>query len=174
MGLQMAFFLRITICTLTALVAGVASPQSLKPDGHWQGVMERDGAVMTVRFDFQTGPGGLTGRFTAESQRVLEYPLDKVDYSGSTIHWVLAGSLIFNGTVSRQAIAGTFQEGPGRGTFSLKPVSLNPSPYKREDVTFRVGDVVLSGTLLSPNSAGVPPVDGERLSFSRIALPEAA
>src|SRR5437899_5029146 len=119
--------------------------------------MERDGAVMTVRFDFQTGSGGVTGWFTSESQRAMEYPLDRVDYSGSTIHWVLGGSLIFDGTVSRQAIAGTFQEGPGRGTFSLKPVSLNPSLYKREDVTFRVGDVVLSGTLLRPNSAGVHP-----------------
>ena len=46
-----------TICALTALVVTIASAQSLKPDGHWQGVMERDGAVTTVRFDFQTGPG---------------------------------------------------------------------------------------------------------------------
>ena len=146
-----------TICTLAALVAGVASPQSLKLDGHWQGVMERDGAVMTVRFDFQTGAAGVTGRFTSESQRAMEYPLDSVDYSGSTIHWVLGGSLIFDGTVSRQAIAGSFKEGQGRGTFSLEPASLNPPPYKREDVTFRVGDVILAGTLLRPNSAGVHP-----------------
>jgi hypothetical protein len=55
---------------------------------------------MTVRFDFQTGPGGVTGRFILESQRAIEYPLDKVDYSGSIIHWVLGGSLIFDGTVS--------------------------------------------------------------------------
>jgi pimeloyl-ACP methyl ester carboxylesterase len=87
----------------------------------------------------------------------MEHPLDRVEYSGSTIHWVLGGSLIFDATVSLQAIAGTFQEGPGRGTFSLKPISLNPLPYKREDVTFRVGDVVLSGRLLRPNSAGVHP-----------------
>jgi pimeloyl-ACP methyl ester carboxylesterase len=153
----MALSLPTTIGTLTALVASIASPQSLKPDGHWQGLMERDGAVMTVRFDFQTGSGGVTGRFTSESQRAMEYPLDRVDYSGSTIHWVLGGSLIFDGTVSRQAIVGSFKEGPGHGTFSLKPVSLSAPPYKREDVTFRVGDVVLSGTLLRPNSAGVHP-----------------
>jgi pimeloyl-ACP methyl ester carboxylesterase len=119
--------------------------------------MERDGAAMTVRFDFETGARGVTGRFTSESQQAMEYPLDKVEFSGSTIHWVLGGSLIFDGTVSPQEIAGTFQDGPGRGTFSLKPVILNPPPYKREDVTFRVGDVVLSGTLLRPNSAGLHP-----------------
>src|SRR5215472_8062238 len=153
----MALSFPTTICTLTALVASIASPQSLKPDGHWQGVMERDGAVMTVRFDFETASRGVTGRFTSESQRAMDYPLDRVDYSGSAIHWVLGGSLIFDGTVSPQAIAGAFREGPGHGTFSLKPVSLNPPPYKREDVAFRVGDVVLSGTLLRPNSAGVHP-----------------
>jgi hypothetical protein len=181
----MALSLSTTICTLAALVGGIASPQSLKLDGHWQGVMERDGAVMTVRFDFQTGAAGVTGRFTSESQRAMEYPLDRVDYSASTIHLVLGGSLIFDGTVSPQAIAGTLKEGPGRGTFSLKPVSLNPLPYKREDVTFRVGDVTLAGTLLRPISAGVHPesffsteavprLDGEHRSFSRIASPEAA
>src|SRR5215472_6712567 len=153
----MALSVPTKFCTLTALVATIASPQSLKLDGHWQGVMERDGAVLIVRFDFQTGAGEVMGRFTSESQQAMEYPLDRVEYSGSTIHWVLGGSLIFDGTVSPQAIAGTFQEGPGRGRFSLKPVTLNPPPYKREDVTFRVGDVVLCGTLLRPNSAGVHP-----------------
>lgn len=112
---------------------------------------------MTVRFDFQTGRSGLTGRFTSESQRAMEYPLDKVEYSGSTVHWVLGGSLIFDGTVSPQAIAGTFREGPERGTFSLKPVRLDPPPYRRDEVAFRVGSVVLSGTLLLPHGAGAHP-----------------
>lgn len=88
--------------------------------------MQRDGAVMTVRFDFQNEAGAVAGRYTSESQQAMEYPLDSVAYSGSTIHWVLGGSLIFDGTVSQQTITGTFKEGPGRGTFSLKPVDLNP------------------------------------------------
>jgi pimeloyl-ACP methyl ester carboxylesterase len=142
---------------LTALVAITASAQSTKPDGHWQGIMEREGAAMTVRFDFQSGPKGIVGRFTSESQRAIEYPLDRVDYSGSKIHWVLGGSLIFDGTVSAKAMEGAFQDGSGRGTFSLKPVILNPPPYKREDVTFRVGDVVLSGTLMRPYGSGLHP-----------------
>lgn len=148
---------RIVFAAAALAFAGNGNAQSIKLDGHWQGVMEREGAVMTVRFDFQTGPSGVTGRFTSESQQAMEYPLDRVDYSGSTIHWVLGGSLIFDGTVSPQAIAGTFQEGPGRGTFSLKPVRLDPAPYGREEVTFRVGSAVLSGTLLRPRSAGVHP-----------------
>src|SRR5205823_3646760 len=122
---------KFLFATAALVFMGNASAQSIKLDGHWQGPMEREGAVMTVRFDFETGPAGVTGRFTSESQRAIEYPLDEVDYSGSTIHWVLGGSLIFDGNVSPQAIAGTFHEGPGRGTFSLKPVALDPMPYGR-------------------------------------------
>jgi pimeloyl-ACP methyl ester carboxylesterase len=142
---------------MTALAVTTVSAQNLKPDGHWQGEMVREGAVMTVRFDFHTGAGGVSGNFTSESQQAMEYPLDKVDFSESTAHWVLAGSLIFDGTVSQNAIAGTFKEGSGSGTFSLKRVILDPPPYRREDITFRVGDVVLSGTLLLPKSARLHP-----------------
>jgi hypothetical protein len=58
---------------------------------------KRDGAEMTVEFDFENAPSGPIGRFTSKSQRALEYPLDKVDLSGSTAHWVLGGSIIFDG-----------------------------------------------------------------------------
>jgi pimeloyl-ACP methyl ester carboxylesterase len=153
----MTRFLPAAICVATVLVVTTTCAQTVKPDGHWQGEMVRDGAVMTVRFDFQTGAGGVSGKFTSESQQAMEYPLDKVDFSGSTAHWVLGGSLIFDGTVSQNAITGTFKEGSGGGTFSLRRVSLNSPPYKREDITFRVGDVVLCGTLLRPKSAGLHP-----------------
>src|SRR5260370_26292158 len=84
-------------------------------------------------------------------------PLDKVEYSASTIHWVLGSSLIFDGTVSPQAIAGTFQEGPGRGTFSLKRARLDPAPYRREAVTFPGGPGVFFGTLFCVAGAGGHP-----------------
>jgi pimeloyl-ACP methyl ester carboxylesterase len=139
------------------LIAGNASAQSTKLDGRWQGALERDGAAMTVQFDFQTGPGTVTGRFTSKTQRVLEYPLDTVEYSGATIHWVLGGSLIFDGTVSSLGIDGTFQEGPAHGTFSLKRVPPDPVPYRREEVTFRATNAFLSGTLMRPQGAGAHP-----------------
>src|SRR4051812_4040812 len=92
-----------------------------RPDGHWQGVMQREGAAMTVRFDFQTEAGAVTGRFTSETQRALEYPLDGVSYAAPKLHWKLGDSLLFDGVVSAGSISGTFQDGKARGTFSLKP-----------------------------------------------------
>jgi pimeloyl-ACP methyl ester carboxylesterase len=131
--------------------------QSTRLDGHWQGMMEREGASLSVRFDFRTGPGGPSGSFTSESQRAIEYPLDRVEYSGPAMHWILGDSLIFDGKVSPQSITGTFRDGPGRGTFSLKRVALDSPPYVRKDVTFRHEDVVLAGTLLLPRSGGLHP-----------------
>ncbi len=119
--------------------------------------MERQGATMTVRFDFRTDAGAVTGRFSSETQSAIEYPLDKVVYSPPLLHWKLGDSLIFEGVVSPQAITGTFLDGKEKGTFSLKPVRLVPPPYHREDVTFRNGSVVLSGTLLRPRTAGLHP-----------------
>src|SRR3989442_12097934 len=92
------------IFTALALASAIgASAQSIKSfDGRWEGVMEREGAAMTVRFDFHTVAGTLTGRFTSETQRAMEYPLDKVVYSDPTIHWELGGLLVFDGVVSPQ------------------------------------------------------------------------
>src|ERR1700743_2719633 len=116
-----------------ALTSGLRA-QTRSLDGHWQGAMEREGASMIVRFDFRTGAGSPSGSFTSESQRAIEYPLDKVEYPRPAIHCALGESLVFHGKVSSEAITGTFQDGPGRGTFSLKRVALAPPPYRRQDV----------------------------------------
>ena len=107
----------------------------------------------------RTDAGAVTGRFTSETQRAIEYPLDNVVYSSSTIHWELGDSapVVFDGVVSAQGISGTFQDGNELGTFSLQPVELVPPPYRREDITFRNGDVVLAGTLLRPRTPGSHP-----------------
>ena len=121
--------------------------------------MERQGAVLTVRIDFRTDAGALSARFTSETQRVLEYPLDQVAFSSPNIHWQQGDSapLVFDGVVSEQRIAGSFRDGKESGTFSLRPIGVEPPPYRRDEITFRNGDVVLSGTLLRPSTSGLHP-----------------
>lgn len=126
-------------------------------DGHWEGSMEREGSAVTVCFDFSTESGVVKGRFTSESQRALEYPLDKVAYSDPAIHCELGGSLIFDGVVSAKGITGSFREGEGKGTFSLQRAKISIPSYDRKEVTFRNAGAVLSGTLLLPRSTGPHP-----------------
>ncbi len=140
------------ILIATLFQAADARTQTIHaPDGHWEGTMVREGASLPVRFDFRTDGGAVTGRFTSETQSAMEYPLSKVDYSPPALHWKLA-SLVFDGVVSPQEISGTFLDGKEKGAFSLKPVRPEEPPYRREEVTFRNGSVVLSGTLLLPRS----------------------
>ncbi len=131
--------------------------QTIKLDGSWRGEMERAGAAIPVRFDFQAKADSISGRFTSETQRTMEYPLDKVAQTGSNVHWELGGSLIFDGVASTGGIRGAFREGNGHGTFTLKPAKLPPPPYRREEITFRNNDVTLSGTLLRPRGKGRTP-----------------
>lgn len=149
-----AMFTVFILLSATARAQLVASPS-----GSYEGVMERQGAALVVRMDFRTDDGVVTARFTSEMQRVLEYQVDKLVYLSPNISWQLGDSapLVFDGVVSGQGIAGTFRDGKEAGTFSLKPVKAASAPYRREDITFRNGDVVLSGTLLRPRAAGMHP-----------------
>ena len=151
----------VAVVTFCILSSGIADAQPvLSPTGNWEGLIERQGAALTVRIDFRTEAGAVTARITSESQRVLEYPLDKMAYASPKIHWEWGDSapLVFDGVVSAQGISGIFRDGSETGTFSLKPVSvLAPPPYRRQDITFRNGDVVLSGTLLRPRTPGPHP-----------------
>jgi hypothetical protein len=162
------------------VLASNPSAQATKLDGPWQGELERDRAVMTVQFDFQTGPDGVTGRFTSESQRVMEYPLDKVEYSGATIHWVLGGSLIFDGTVAPQGIDGTFQEGRHTERFLSNEDRWIQHPIGGKRLRSELATSFFPVRYCAPRArehtpesffcteAG-PNIDGEHLSFSRTA-----
>ena len=86
--------------------------------------------------------------------RILDYKLAKV--LPLTEDGMLPASTTSTVT-PEQGIDGAELTGGPKTKILHYGVSLNPPPYKREDVTFRVGDVVLSGTLLCPNTAGVHP-----------------
>jgi uncharacterized protein len=144
--------------TFVVLITGVhATGQALNPEGNWEGTMLREGATLPVRFDFGKDGDALAGRFTSETQRAMEYPVTDVVWSPPSLRWKLGDSLVFDGTVSPQGITGSFLDGKETGTFSLRPAKLAAPPYRREDITFRSGEAVLSGTLLVPRTPGLHP-----------------
>lgn len=150
-----AMFIMFTWVSATAWAQAVAGP-----NGSWQGVLTRQGATLPIRIDFNTDAGAVQGRITSETQRVLEYPLDKFTYVSPNIHWEWGDSapLVFDGVVSAEVITGSIRDGTESGTFILRPIpGLASTPYRREDVTFRNGDVVLAGTLLRPRTSGAHP-----------------
>ncbi|HEU0048705.1 MAG TPA: alpha/beta fold hydrolase [Nitrososphaera sp.] len=136
---------------LGLIVLSSAAQRSI--EGHWEGVMVREGAELPVSFDFTNEAGRLAASFNSPNQRAMGIPLRKVSYIAPKVHFELVGDAttnIFDGELNADTIAGEFREGDARGTFSIRRVDAKPPTFKQEEVSFRNGDVTLSGTLLLP------------------------
>jgi uncharacterized protein len=92
--------------------------------------------------------------FTSLSQAVLDYPFDSLAVKGDTLHFVLGGTIVFDGRASVHHIDGQFRGPDGTGEFHLESASTEVRPYTVREVTFHHGDVTLAGSLLTPNTLG--------------------
>ena len=160
---------------LTFVSSSTAAQSSI--DGHWEGVMVRQGSELIVSFDFSDGA---TGIFNSPTLKALGIPLLSVTYSAPNVHFLLVGdftTIIFDGQLSGSMISGQFREGADRGgqfregdagggvfregeakgTFSLRRAEAKKPTFTEEEVIFRNGDVTLSGTLLLPLTKGPHP-----------------
>ena len=139
-----------------AFLVGLVVPSSAAQrsiGGHWEGVMVREGAELPVSFDFTNGATGLTASFNSPTQKAMGIPLRNVSYTTPKVHFELVGDAttnVFDGELTGDTIAGQFREGDAGGTFSIRRVDAKPHTFKQEEVSFRNGDVTLSGTLLLP------------------------
>lgn len=121
--------------------------------GHWEGTMIREGAALAVSFDIKSEAAGLKASFNSLTQRAIGIPLRNVSYIAPKVHFELVGdatTIVFDGELNADTIAGQFREGDGKGTFSLKRVAAQPLSFRQEEVSFSNGSVTLSGTLLLP------------------------
>src|SRR5712692_7886380 len=150
----------ILALTLLLGVVGSSSAAQRSIEGHWEGVMVREGAELPVSFDVTNGATGLTASFNSPTQKAMGIPLRNVSYTTPKVHFELVGDAttnIFDGELTVDTIAGQFREGDARGTFSIRRVDSKPPTFKQEEVSFRNGDVTLSGTLLLPSTEAPHP-----------------
>jgi pimeloyl-ACP methyl ester carboxylesterase len=131
--------------------------------GHWEGTMQRGRSALSIAVDFPPGPGGGGaggGLFTAGGLGAMDVPLKNVRVDGST-HWELVGdqsTMVFDGVRTGDSMQGAFQENAASGVFHLRRVSSSVAkPYTTGDVRFTNDGVTLSGTVLTPRTAGKHP-----------------
>jgi uncharacterized protein len=149
----------LVLVLLLAFVGSICAAQK-SIEGHWEGVMIREGAELPVSFDFKNEAAGLTAGFNSPTWRVKGIPLRKVSYTTPKVHFELVGdatTIIFDGELTGDTITGQFREGEAGGTFSVKRVVAKPPTFKQEEVSFRNREVTLSGTLLLPLTNGPHP-----------------
>lgn len=149
---------------LIALALSFVSPSSAGTvggplDGHWSGTMTHEGVPLAIEFDFSTRGGKTAGSFTSRSQRVLEYPFDAVQLAAEHVQINLGhGSVTFTGDANADEMSGSFKDRElGTGTFALHRIPQPAVPYTSEAVTFRNGEVTLSGSLYVPVTPGKHP-----------------
>jgi len=145
------FLLLVILSTFVTMTT--ASQNSIA--GHWEGVMIREGAELRVGFDFTNDATGIKATFNSPTQRAMGIPLSKFSFAAGKVHFELVGdttTIIFEGELNAGTIAGQFQENDARGTFSIKRVPPAPTTFRQEEVSFKNGEVTLSGTLLLPLS----------------------
>jgi dipeptidyl aminopeptidase/acylaminoacyl peptidase len=119
--------------------------------------MSREGADVSVAFDFVCSGSELRGSFTSMPQRVMEYPFDSVKQTGNQIDLVLGGDTSFSCKIDDSELTGTFRDEDGSGTVRLRRVARVRLPYTASDVVFRNGNVALSGSLYVPRDGGLHP-----------------
>jgi hypothetical protein len=99
--------------------------------------MIREGIPLGVSFDFKVSGSQPTGTFTSLTQNAMDYPLDVLTVNADVVHFVLGGSMVFDGKLDANKIVGTFTDNSAKGNFVLRRSTANTLPYDAVDVTFR-------------------------------------
>ncbi len=124
-------------------------------EGHWEGMMVREGSELFVTFEFARSGETFKGTFSAPGMRALGVPFSKIKQTGQKAHFELTGdrsTIVFDGEINAEKLSGEFREGDARGTFSLRRTKPPGLPFKQEDIFFKNGEAILAGTLLTPLS----------------------
>ncbi|MGE5361836.1 MAG: alpha/beta hydrolase family protein [Bacteroidales bacterium] len=164
------------ICTIVALSVAlltVALPVPARAQaavaGAWNGTIHVMGQNLEIQVNL-TSAEGWKGNISIPVQGAMNLALTNIKVDGTSLHFELptGGAVaIFDGTLSGDAITGTFDQGGVKGTFDLKrgekaapapAVSEPPPPYRQEEVSITNGVVKLAGTLTLPAGAGPHPV----------------
>ena len=84
----------VLVFLLGLVVSSSAAQRSI--EGHWEGVMVREGAELPVSFDFTSGAKGLTASFNSPTQKAMGIPLRNVSYTAPKVHFELVGDATTN------------------------------------------------------------------------------
>ena len=145
--------------------AGAADVRPADLEGRWEGAISTPGpADLAFAVDMTASGDGLRG--TIDIQGVSSLPLSNVVLDADRIHFELdspIGLAVWDGEVRDGAIEGEFTQAGMVETFWMQrfedPTSENGEgvSFRREEVVFSNGDIVLAGELTLPEGGGPHP-----------------
>ena len=125
--------------------------------GSWRGSWTKGGDALPVILRFEKTGGSYSGTFDSDALQVAGVPLTGVRDANGRVHFEIKGdqtTAVYDGTVTGEAMSGTFADGADKGTFDLVRTAVTASAIRTRDVTFQDKDVTLAGTLVLPSTPG--------------------
>jgi uncharacterized protein len=145
---------------VAALLGFLGAARAGDLSGTWTGTWTRNGDALAVTLAVAKSKAGYSATFESDALQASDIPFASVTESGGAVHMVLKGdqtTTVFDGALSGAGVAGTFTDGPSKGTFRLSRAAQAPPPVASRDVTFADSDATLAGTLLLPSGAAPHP-----------------
>ena len=99
-----------------ALVAAPAFAQSQPPAGHWDGILERNGAREPIAINLAVDSCTWRGRFEADG---ASSQLESLSVTGNSVHFEVPGQGVFDGTFSADSMTGSVAASASKGSFRL-------------------------------------------------------
>lgn len=126
-------------------------------NGHWEGAINQPVRELEMSVDFMTN-GTIKGTFSLPAAAAFNWPLS-ITYTAPNLKFRLPMGLLFEGELQSDTISGKVASPTGGhvDTFYLKRKPATSLPYKEEDVSFKSGGIVLTGTLRLPLTKGRHP-----------------
>lgn len=106
-----------------ALLAAPAFAHSQPPAGHWDGILERNGAREPIAINLAVDSGTWRGRFEADG---ASSQLESLSVTGNSVHFEVPGAGVFDGTVAGDSMAGSVSGASAAGSFSLAREADSP------------------------------------------------
>jgi uncharacterized protein len=137
--------------------------------GYWDGRIQMINIDLPFQLQINESFKTYKAFLSIPQQGLKDYQLQVFTYNKGKVHFELpgqAGTAQFDGKLKGDSIKGTILQAGIKGTFSLgkttaKEVNTNveekskePLPYSEEEVAFKSGRILLSGTLTRPQGEG--------------------
>src|SRR5262245_39329091 len=155
----MRLFSTITVLVVCwSLTAQEPGPSAI--EGRWVGQWVRDGEKLEVSMRFSRDRAGYTGSFSSDQLRVIDIPMQKIQYESPRISWQVVGDFTtstFYGELRNGEISGRFRDGDAEGTFAFTRSVDKEAQPRKVNVTFQSGDLTLAGTVVLPEGNGRRP-----------------
>jgi uncharacterized protein len=163
---KLLFLLMVLTCFFIR-IKGIRAQNELT--GRWSGKIAMINVSLQFELEISKPDASYQAKLSIPQQGLKDFQLPLFRYKKPKVHFELtgaAGTAKFDGILSKDSIRGTLIQAGIKGSFFMgrspavrtgtKPDVLKsePLPYSEEEIAFKSGRILLSGTLTSPKKDG--------------------